>query len=77
MSAPAYFAKRSATKSICGIIDRTLALEFKIQFIDIDLRDGLANVTDATKAPLAFTDLPDEFPPRQGSSPSRGRPQQG
>ena len=68
MSAPAYFAKRGATKSICGIIDRTLALEFKIQFIDIDLRDGLANVTDATKAPLAFTDLPDEFPPDKAAA---------
>jgi hypothetical protein len=68
VSAPAYFAKRGATRSICGIIDRALALEFEIQFIDIDLRDGLANITDATKAPLAFTDLPDEFPPDKAAA---------
>jgi hypothetical protein len=61
--APAYVNKRGVTRSICGFIDRALAIEYGITFIDKDLRKGIPDLTDVTKqASLAFTDLPDEFP---------------
>jgi hypothetical protein len=63
VSAPAYVNKQGVTRSICGFADRALAIEYGITFINNDLREGLPNLADVTKALLAFTDLPNKFPP--------------
>jgi hypothetical protein len=68
VSAPAYVNKRGVTRSICGFIDRALDIEYGITFIDKDLREGLPNLADVTKASLAFTNLPDEFPPNMAAA---------
>jgi hypothetical protein len=68
VSTPAYISKWGATRSIYGIIDRALAVKSELWFINKDLREGLPNVTDATKASLAVTDLPDKFPPDKAAA---------
>jgi hypothetical protein len=68
VSAPAYNDKRGATRSICGIIDRALAIQYGIMFIDKELREGLPNLADGTKASLAFTGLPKEFLPNMAAA---------
>jgi hypothetical protein len=70
MSAPAYINKQGVTRSICGFIDRALAIQYGITFIDKDLREGLSNLVDASIA--SINQPPQQIPSQHGSSPNCG-----
>jgi hypothetical protein len=50
---PAYISKLGSTKLICGVMDKVVAIKFKIDFI---------------KVALPFTQLPDKFPPNKAAT---------
>ena len=68
LSSPAYISKWESSNFICGIMEKGTASEYGFLFIDSDLRDGLPNHTDASKAALTFTHLPEEFPPDKAAA---------
>jgi hypothetical protein len=49
-------------------MDKEIATEYGLRFIDVDLPEGLSNNDDATKAALSFTHLPKEFPPNNAAA---------
>jgi hypothetical protein len=69
---PAYLLRADTTKYVVSIMDKDLATQFNFNFLDSDIREGLINEVDPTKAMFHTDKLPDEFPANKATAITNG-----
>jgi hypothetical protein len=71
-SCPAYLNRTDTTKYVATIMDKELAKQFKFNFIDEDIRDGLVNKDDHSRPTFLPNLLPSDFPADKAAAATAG-----